>query len=294
MLRYLGRGERHFGAKPLSPSVRINWEFYAVLDGRCAPWFPGAAKPTALHARRLWVFPPECAHGWVGERRACRVVVFHFSAVPAVLAQQVRRRGWLERPLGAAQRRRLAQLADELAPHAENPTELSPLHAQKAVAELALLALAGDTAARLPTLASGPQQKTETALEYFRAHLEERPTIAAAARAAGVSASHLRRLFATARRESPRQAFRRVAIEHAMELLSQTDLTLEAVAERCGFAGASEFSRAFKRECSVPPAVWRRGLLPAYAKPVRTGRGLRRTTDQHRVVKTLRRYGAHG
>src|SRR5581483_6803388 len=134
-------------------------------------------------------------------------------------------------------------LATELGPHYENSTDLSPLYAQKALTELSLMALEG-ARGRLPSLATLPQLKVEAAMAYFQEHLAEGPSIGRVARAAGVSPSHLRRLFMQTRRESPRRALRRIALERAMELLTETDLTLEAVAERCGFAGASEFSRS--------------------------------------------------
>lgn len=293
LLRYLGYGSRHFGLKPMVPSARINWEFYAVVEGRCAPWLGGTAQPVEreLCSSTLWVFPPEQSHGWAGERRSCRVVAFHFGAVPSVLAERARRMGAIRHLLSRAEVRRVEELAVELAPHYENSTELSPLYAQKALTELSLMALEG-AGARLASLATLPQQKVEAAMGYFQEHLAERPSVARVARAAGVSPSHLRRLFVLARRESPRRALRRIALERAMELLTETDLTLEAVAERCGFAGPSEFSRSFKRMLKVPPAVWREGVLPPYQKPVRVDGGFRLPQDGNRVVQKLKRYGA--
>lgn len=293
LLRYLGNGHRHFGLKPMSPSARINWEFYAVIDGRCAPWLGGKAEPAAaeLCANTLWVFPPEQEHGWAGEHRSCRVVAFHFGAVPSVLAERVRRLGWIKHSLSRQEIERIQELASELRPHYENSTELSPLYAQKALTELSLIALEG-AGARLASLASLPQLKVEAAMAYYYEHLGEAPPISRVARAAGVSPSHLRRLFVVIRRESPRRAFRRIAMERAMELLSETDLTLESVAERCGFAGPSEFSRSFKRMFKVPPAVWRQGILPPYQKPVRIGGEFQLPQDENPVVQKLKRYGA--
>ncbi len=293
LLRYLGHGTRHFGLKPMVPSARINWEFYAVVEGRCAPWLGGKVQPpdTELRGNTLWVFPPEQEHGWSGERRSCRVVAFHFGAVPTVLAERARRMGWIRHALSRTESRRIEELATELAPHYENSTDLSPLYAQKALTELSLMALEG-AGARLASLTTLPQLKVEAAMAYFQEHLAEGPSIARVARAAGVSPSHLRRLFILARRESPRRALRRIALERAMELLTETDLTLESVAERCGFAGPSEFSRSFKRMLKVPPAVWRQGVLPPYQKPVRVDGAFHLLQDGDRVVQKLKRYGA--
>lgn len=294
MLRYLGHGYRHFALKPAQPSTRINWEFFAVIEGRCAPWLGGQPKPRPEELRRstFWVFPPEGVHSWAGERQKCRVAVFHFATVPPLLADAVRHRGYLQRTLNSSAVRKIAALAEELRPHYDNPTQLSPLYVQKAEIELVLLALADAAIPPLRTLTHLPQQRIAVALAYYQEHLAERPPLQSVARAAGVSASHLRRLLAQARHESPRLALRRVALERAVELLSHTDLTLDVVAEQCGFAGASEFSRAFKRHFKVPPAVWRRGVLPPYQKPVRVGGHVRLLQDRDPVVKKLRRYGA--
>lgn len=294
MLRYLGHGYRDFGLKPTRPSTRINWEFFAVVEGRCAPWHGGQDKPRLDELRRstFWVFPPEAVHSWTGEKRRCRVVVFHFATVPPVLADAVRHHGYLQRTLSPVSARRIAAVAGELKPHYDNPTQLSPLHVQKAEIELVLLALADTAMPPLRTLTHLPQQRIAVALAYFQEHLAERPSLSTVAKAAGVSPSHLRRLLAQAQHESPRLALRRVALERAVELLSHTDLTLDIVAEQCGFAGASEFSRAFKRHFKVPPAVWRRGVLPPYQMPVRVGGRMRLLQDRDPVVQKLRHYGA--
>jgi AraC family transcriptional regulator len=294
MLRYLGYGYRHFGQKPLSPHTRINWEFYAVLEGRCALWPAGGPKPGAdsLEENTLWIFPPEHAHGWTGERKHCRVLVLHYGSVAATLAQKARLHGFLKHKMSAAEARRVEAIAQELQPHYSDPIETSPLHAQKAQVELALMVMEGN-ASRLPTHAGLARRKMEHVVSYFEEHLREGPTVAQAARAAAISPGHLRRLFKDAGRESPRMALRRVAMEHAISLLAGTDITLDAVAEQCGFSGASEFSRAFKRHFKVPPAVWRAGVLPPYQRPVRIHGRLQFPQASDQVVGKLRRYGMH-
>jgi AraC family transcriptional regulator len=279
----------------MTPQSRVNWEFYALVGGRCAPWFGDRPKPEKgnLETNIIWVFPPEHVHGWVGERKRCRVAVLHYGSVPSVLAEIVRRHGFLRHKLSPAQVRRVEAIARELQPHFEDPVQASPLYVQKAQLELSLMVLEGAAMGRLPTLAGLAHGKIEHAVHYFQEHLAEGPSIANAARAAGVSTSHLRRLFMEARGESPRLALRRVAMERAIDLLSETDYTLDIVAELCGFAGASEFSRAFKKHYKVPPAVWRAGILPPYQRPVRIHGRLQFRQENDRALKKLQRYGAH-
>jgi AraC-like DNA-binding protein len=295
MLRYLGHGFRYYGQQPMAPQSRVNWEFFAVVAGRCAPLLsvgPGMARPE-LQADTLWIFPPEHKHGWVGEKRRCKAVVMHFGVIFPLLAEVTREHGFLQHKLGTVQARRIEKLARELKPHYQKPMRLSPLYEQYAQLELALIALEGMVTTRLPTLASLAGQKVETAMLYFKEHLTQRPAITQAARAAGVSVSHLRRLFVQVRNESPRVALQGVAMERAAELLSETSLTIADIAEQCGFAGAGEFSRAFKVHYKMPPSVWREGILPPYKKPVNIQGRWRLPEDSTGVMYKLRRYGFH-
>lgn len=295
MLRYLGYGFRYFGQKPMSPQTRANWEFYAVLSGRCAPLLPGdeGRVMPILQSNTIWVFPPEHKHGWIGEKRRCKAAVLHFGVVFPLLAEITREHGFLQHKLTAAQVRRIEKLASELKPHYDKPVRLSSLYEQHVQLELALMALEGIVTPRLPTLGSISAQKVETAMLYFRDHLHEHPSIDQAARVAGVSSSHLRRLFIQVRKESPRSALQHVAMERAAELLSETSRTIASIAELCGFAGAGEFSRAFKTHYKMPPSVWREGILPPYKKPINRHGQWQLPNDTTGIINKMRRYGFH-
>ena len=52
-----------------------------------------------------------------------------------------------------------------------------------------------------------------------------------------------------------------------MELLSKSDLKLDAIAAKCGFSSASDFCRVFNSEHKISPDAWRRRMLPAYREP---------------------------
>jgi AraC-like DNA-binding protein len=295
MLRYLGYGFRYYGQRPMPPQTRANWEFFAVLAGRCAPLLPapaGRPKP-ALESNTIWVFPPEHKHGWIGEKRRCKAAVLHFGNVFPLLAETAREHGFLQHKLTPAQVRQIETLACNLKPHYDKPVRLSPLYEQYAQLELILIVLEGMATARLPTLATLAEQRVETAMLYFKDHLHERPGIARAARAAGVSSSHLRRLFLGVRNESPRAALQRVTMERAAELLSETSHTTEAIAGQCGFAGAGEFSRAFKSHYKMPPSVWREGILPPYKRPVNIHGHWQMPGDTSRIMRKMRQYGFH-
>jgi len=58
---------------------------------------------------------------------------------------------------------------------------------------------------------------------------------------------------------SPHQELLRVRLQHAKHLLVETNLTLAAIAGRCGFVHPEYFSIVFKRLVGVPPGAWRNG-----------------------------------
>lgn len=269
MLRYLGIGPRQFGVYPLKPIVRMNWEFFAVVRGRCAPLAVGQS-PTPLATETLWVTPPGSAHTWAGDgRRRAEVAVFHFGSVPAPLEALVRERGQIALPLAAAEVRRITTLAQELRPEFHQPNSLSNLVFQAALLELSLLVLRKLAPGRQPVLADHAERTVENATRWFTEHLRANPTIVEVAREVHVSPSTLRRLFRRVLRQQPARVFSRIQLEQSMRLMTETKLKLDGVATECGFTCTSDFCRAFKAFMKVTPTVWRKTILapPRAATP---------------------------
>ena len=272
----------------MPPTTRINWEFYAVLQGRCGPLFPGE-KASRLMETTLWIFPPENAHGWTGEQKRCWVAAFHYGSVPHPLDSAVRRKGYVAVGLTPRDVTTVRRIAAELRPHYSAPTWISPIVWRKGRLELSLLVLEKMQPDKLVTLPTSAQVKVENALNYYREHLNEHPSVEKVAQEVHVSPSHLRRLFMQVREESPQHAFSKIVMEEAMEIMSNTTVSLEEVASECGFSGASEFCRAFKRQFHVPPSVWRKGILPPYMEPRYEKAGVRRAQERS-VLKKVGKY----
>jgi AraC family transcriptional regulator len=261
MLRYLGRGPRQFGLYPLKPIVRMNWEFFAVVRGRCAPLLQSGPPPRLVRST-LWITPPGSAHTWAGDgARRAHVAVFHFGSVPPALEAFVRERGRLAVPLAAAEGTRVAALARELQGDFDAPNRLSDLVFQRALLELTLLALRKAGPAELPMPADHAQRTVELATRWYADHVRANPSIAEVAREVHVSPSTLRRLFRRVLRQQPAKVFGRVQLEKGMRLMTETKLKLEGIAAECGFTCTSDFCRAFKAFTKVTPAVWRRTIL---------------------------------
>ena len=280
MLRYLNSGPRPFGDYPMPPHRRLNWEFYAVLNGTLAPLLDGVAPEFARDT--LWLFPPESTHGWIGQPgRSCEIVVFHFSALPAELERKVRQKGFVAATLSPENRQGLLDLVAELSTHYQQPGPLSEYHFDRALLDLCLLVLEQPTEPTVPEYGQRPAwpvtsheptssaaAKVLLAENWFRSHLAEQPTLADVARVCSLSTGHLRRLFCSVRRQSPKEAFNKIRMEHALQLLAFSDLKLEAVASECGFTGASQFCQAFKQLQGTTPAAWRKNPYEPYQHPL--------------------------
>lgn len=240
---------------------RPNWEFFAVLKGRVGPRL-ATDKPPILHRRHLWIFSPGVAHGWAGHQNdSCHIAVFHFSTVPHLLERLLQPEGWLTLPLTPSQCQLILSTASELQPHIERTSEKSLLHFDRALMNLSLLALDYFPAPLAMPGGEYALRKIETSETWYMEHMSQRPKLEHVAKAANISTRHLRRLFHEIRNESPQAVFTRLRLRRAMELLSQTDLKLDVIAEECGFASGSDFSRVFKVYRNINPNTWRRNTM---------------------------------
>ena len=261
MLIYLGRGLRRYDLQPCQIYHRPVWEFQAVVDGAIGFLLPDG--PDLLKSRRIWLSPPFHPHGWVGEKnRASEVVVFHFQWVPPALESLARQSSSpLEMALTEKQCAEVRRLAEQASRYWEQPSVGMTICFEKILMELSLMFVEGcpgDETARQ----DGAGERVNRAIRWFVARMEENPSLEEVAKAVGASPSHLRRLFCEVMETPPKKVFDQLRFHRATQLMAEPALTLEIVGERCGFASASVFSRAFKNKFGCSPDVWR-AQLPA-------------------------------
>ena len=58
----------------------------------------------------------------------------------------------------------------------------------------------------------------------------------------------------------PAEELRRIRLERGRQLLSETDLSIEEVAEACGYSGATQFGSAFRKQYESTPLSFRKKL----------------------------------
>lgn len=259
MLKYLACGSKNFITEPVGVTTRVNWEFMAALDDPFGPLLADRTPPP-VRTRHLWVFPPGTPHGW-RSGGAVRRAVFQFGLIPPPLDTRARAASWHECPLTRGEALRVFTLAESLRPHFERPTEVSMLRFQHALYELSLLALGNIPARQFSRPEDLAEQKVEAAGAWFSEHMAQDPTLADMARAVRLSPAHLRRIFWKSRGKNPLAVISEARVRRAMEMMANSEMKLEAIAEACGYGSAANFSRAFRRHQGVSPGEWRKGRL---------------------------------
>ncbi len=78
------------------------------------------------------------------------------------------------------------------------------------------------------------------------------------ARVCGLSRTAFAERFTAAMGEPPATHLRSIRVQKAMQLLSETDLSLERIGELVGYKDAFGFSKVFKRIATVSPSTFRR------------------------------------
>jgi len=89
-------------------------------------------------------------------------------------------------------------------------------------------------------------------------------SLEAIAKACGVDAPYLCRLFARFHDESPYQFLTRLRMGHASRMLLESDASVKSVASALGFKDAFHFSRVFKSVHHVPPSRFRQSMHPQW------------------------------
>lgn len=255
-----------YGLRPVLGRPRGFWELQWVFSGTARP--SGLAEPLPVaKGPRLYVSHPESCHGWTDDGAAhSEVFVLHFRVVPGELAELVKPARPLAIDLRDQEHRQLAARLGEAWEMSRAGDARLGLKLEQILVEVSLLVL-GRAA---PTAAKGLlASRVEHALYWFEENIGENPSVDDVARAVGVSAAHLRRLFVEAGRDAPRAELAKLRMAAAQRCLRE-GWKLERVAEFLGFSEASAFSRAFSAVCRLSPRKW---LARENARLTRPGQG---------------------
>ncbi len=95
------------------------------------------------------------------------------------------------------------------------------------------------------------------AVRYIQEHYNRPLTLDAIAKALDYSSGHLSRLFKLKLHTSPIHFLGQVRVLRTMQLLVETEATLQEIAEAVGFPDAHSLSRSFKKYTGVAPTYYR-------------------------------------
>ena len=102
--------------------------------------------------------------------------------------------------------------------------------------------------------AAGRNACLRRALHWIESNYSEEDCLAALPDAAGTSARHLQRLFKVHLGMRPLQFLLDLRLDRARLLLSETDLSVQDVAEACGFGSGGTFSKHFRQKFGITPS----------------------------------------
>ena len=104
-------------------------------------------------------------------------------------------------------------------------------------------------------------------LDYIDQHIDMRLTLDELAQVAHFSRYHFHRIFAAMIGETLHQYIQRVRVEKAAyQLVVNPKKSITDIALDCGYAGSSQFSRAFQEAFKMNATQWRRGGYRSYRK----------------------------
>ncbi len=108
----------------------------------------------------------------------------------------------------------------------------------------------------------GPHARAvEAAVEAIRLNIGSPLCVRELARAAGLCERRFRQVFLEHTGMQPKRYHEALRIGMAEELLSNTPLSVGAIAERLGYSSPFHFSKAFRAARGVPPSAFRAGTL---------------------------------
>ena len=108
-----------------------------------------------------------------------------------------------------------------------------------------------------PTKNRFESEMTHQVLQYISENFTDHLTLESAARALGISRSHLSHIFSQQLHVNFRQYINTLRIDRARILLNDPKQSVTEIAYLCGYENSRTFHRAFLEECGMQPSAYR-------------------------------------
>ncbi len=100
-------------------------------------------------------------------------------------------------------------------------------------------------------------QPLSPAIDYIRTHFDQPVSLEDLADQCSMSTSHLIRSFQRYLNCTPHEYLLAFRLKQSKQLLLSTSMSIEQIAEQCGFNSASHFARAFRKNNGASPSAFR-------------------------------------
>lgn len=109
--------------------------------------------------------------------------------------------------------------------------------------------------------ASLNRQYCERALWFLEGRFDRDVSIQETAEFVGLSRSHLYRVMMEEKRQSPKEILLRIRMQHAEQMLKQTNLTLDEIALRVGLRTGAQLGVCFRNIYGMSPGKYRKAHM---------------------------------
>lgn len=241
-LRYLGWGSRFYSVNPTPTKRAQGWSCHVVKRG--TPILTLEEKKLTATGGNVFVFGPECAHGWTdhpGERS--EFLVWIWKTPPRSPLCRPPSDRYLKETLNPAALRRVERIHAACRHEVSFPDGSTPLSLESLRLELEVL-LARRKQPVTPAFSAS--KRAELAIRWMRENLASRRPITFLCDYLQMSSGALERLFMDKFGEGPSSYFQRLKMGHAAEMLKKKGTSVKEVAYTLGYTHANDFSRAYK------------------------------------------------
>ena len=154
----------------------------------------------------------------------------------------------------------MVRIFERMLEEERRPSAASSLMTSALMSEALILLfrrLLADPERPLPWLAALEEPRLATPLSLMLEHPERDHSVETLAEAASMSRTAFAEAFSEHYGQGPMSYLRETRLRRAAELLRTSDLTVDEVAGRVGYASRSQFSRGFTRRFGVSPSRYR-------------------------------------
>lgn len=105
------------------------------------------------------------------------------------------------------------------------------------------------------------QESIQLCLEYIAREYAKNISLTDIAESCHISPFYLSKYFKDVVGESPIQYLTKIRIRNSLSLLKDTDLSIEKIAQQCGFSSANYFAKVFKKQQLISPSEFRQKVV---------------------------------